>query len=110
MEDYTQGVGRHKGGPTKEGLWKLSKWARGRARKPNEGHHLPALRRLPVDPYVEANAEKATILAERFFPPPAQADLSNIPEGGRGHTGPWPLSLYISSDITGAAIAEVIQS
>ena len=57
---------------------------------------------------MKANAEKATILAERFFPPPAQADLSDVLRGGRGHTGPWPLSLYISSDITGAAIAEVI--
>ena len=75
---------------------------RGTTCRPSEGRRRThTWRQMPRKPRSSPNA---------FFPPPAQADLSDVPGGGRGHTGPWPLSLYISSDVTEATIAEVIQS
>ena len=61
-----------------KGLWHLSKWARERAGKPPVDPHLPALRRDRNAPLAYDNNAKAELLAEKFFPPPAEVDLSDL--------------------------------
>jgi hypothetical protein len=55
----------------------LSRWARRRAGRLRELPHLPPLMRDKHSPSTGDNREKAQILAEKFFPPPEDTDLSN---------------------------------
>jgi hypothetical protein len=79
----------------KGGLWRLSGWARKRAGKARTTPQLPPLRQDPHSPIVDTNEGKASILARRFFPPPAQADLSDINEDM-----PTESPLRIDHDVT----------
>jgi hypothetical protein len=58
-------------------LWKLERWARIRSHAPAEQPKLPQLKRSEGDRPATAHAEKAEILAERFFPNLA-ADLTDV--------------------------------
>jgi len=63
--------------PHNQGLWRMSKWSRRVEGETPGDPHLPALRRTEEDQYTNNNGEKTKILAERFFPSAAQADLQD---------------------------------
>ena len=92
-----------KAGQHNQGLWKLSKWSRQRAGKPPADTHLPGLRRQEQDRHTDKNDEKATILAEKFFPPTPEADLSDIADDAQ-----LKRTLEIASTITPAQLATVV--
>jgi hypothetical protein len=86
------------------GLWKLSRWSRRRAGEAPTMPHLPALRRSPQDQPHEENSDKAKILAEKFFPEPSEADLSDI----TGDASPQR-SIQCPKHITKEELAAVIK-
>src|SRR5205814_9377657 len=87
-----------------EGFWTLSRWSRKKAGKPVNDPHLPALRRSEAEQTTQDNAEKAQILAERFFPPSATADTSDIRE-----TPPLETQIPVDWDVPESTIEEVLQ-
>ena len=60
-------------------MWRLSKWSRNKAGRPVKDPHLPPLRKSPDDPLIIDNEGKANLLISQFYPPPPEADLSDIP-------------------------------
>ena len=59
-------------------IWKIERWARLRSHLPTEPPRLPDLEAEdPLQPIATTHAEKADVLARRFFPNPT-ADLSTI--------------------------------
>lgn len=59
-------------------IWRLQRWARLRSHTPHEPATMPALRRSENAPLsASTHAEKAQVLAARFFPN-IEADLSDI--------------------------------
>lgn len=58
-----------------ERVWKLAKWAKNRA-SPFVAF-TPALKR-PDGSLADTHSEKARLLTSKFFPPPPEADLSDI--------------------------------
>jgi hypothetical protein len=59
-------------------MWKIGKWARLRSHgRPDDVTMPPLSRSEGAEPTAYTHAEKAELLAERFFPSP-QADLSDI--------------------------------
>ena len=59
-------------------IWKIKRWARLRSHLPTEPPRLPDLEAEdPLQPIATTHAEKADVLARRFFPNPT-ADLSTI--------------------------------
>jgi hypothetical protein len=97
VEQTTANVGRGHNA----GLWRLSRWARMKAGRPRELPHLPPLRRDEHSPYPEAE-----ILAEKFFPPPEDADLSDMVEGA-SQTAPG--RIFVERNVTVATMQEVIR-
>ena len=65
--------------PHNQEMWRISKWSRNRAGRPVDDPHLPPLRKSPEDPFVMDNESKANLLISQFYPPPPEADLSDIP-------------------------------
>jgi exonuclease III len=65
--------------PHNQEMWRLSKWSRNKAGRPVEDPHLPPLRKSPDDPLITDNEGKAKLLISQFYPPPPEADLSDIP-------------------------------
>jgi hypothetical protein len=66
---------------TKEGretVWRIAKWARDKAGRAQGPPQLPPLRRDTQSHPTDVFQEKASILTSKFFPPPAQADLSDL--------------------------------
>src|SRR5215469_11237434 len=61
-------------------LWKISKWSRNQAGKPPAAPHLPPLQKTVNHQPTTDFHEKSSILAAKFFPPPAAADLSDLEE------------------------------
>jgi hypothetical protein len=86
------------------GLWTLSKWSRKKAGKPIGDPHLLALRRRPIDQVTTDDIEKAQILAEKFFPPAATADIDNIETAQQPDT-----QIPIDWDVTKDTIEETIR-
>lgn len=59
-------------------IMKIAKWARTKSFLPKERPQFPPLKRGQSDGEAREFAEKVEILRRKFFPPPAQADLSDI--------------------------------
>jgi hypothetical protein len=102
VEQTTANVGRGHNA----GLWRLSRWARRKAGRPRELPHLPPLRRDEHSPYTPDNREKTEILAEKFFPPLEDADLSDMVEGASQSA---PGRIFVGRNVTAAAVREVIR-
>ncbi|KAJ9137654.1 Endonuclease/exonuclease/phosphatase [Pleurostoma richardsiae] len=81
------------------GLWKLVKWAKNRHNETPAG--TPALVR-PDGGLAQQPEEKADVLRQSFFPPPHQADLSDL----EGHEYPTPVEC---PDITEAEIEKAVR-
>ena len=64
--------------PHEKGLWRLSRWGKLHAGKPQASPHIPPLRRSDQEDAHDDNPTKAQILAGKFFPEGGQADLSDI--------------------------------
>jgi hypothetical protein len=60
-----------------QSLWRLMRWSRERAGMP-ACPHIPPLRASANETPVNGDDERMRLLAERFFPPPGEADLSDI--------------------------------
>ena len=88
-------------------VWALARWARLRSHAPTAST-MPPLRRPHDDdnaPAATTHADKARILAEKFFPCPL-ADLSDITDRSwvdRPHPDPVPLN----REVTAEDVAEV---
>ena len=67
----------------------------------------PAAKQDSSSPYVEDNEAKAQMLAERFFPMPVDADLTNITN--EGDQGRQAEHIYIEKEVTVATIQAIIQ-
>jgi len=89
------------------GLWRLSRWARRKAGRPRELPHLPPLRRNDRSPHTGDNKEKARILAERFFPPPENTDLSDTT--GEANQGAPTERICVEASATAAMVQEAIR-
>ena len=89
--------------PHEKGLWRLSRWSKLRAGKPQVSPHIPPLRRSEQDDSCDDNLSKAQILAEKFFPEGGQADLSDIDSEVPTHH-----MLDISSAVTAEQIEQAI--
>ena len=59
-------------------LTKLAKWARLRSQAPKDLPQFPPLKRRGIDGVINEFNEKAEILHAKFFPPPFEADLSDL--------------------------------
>jgi len=87
-------------------VWRVAKWARSKAGKPQGPLQLPPLRKDDRSQPTNQFQEKAHILIDRFFPPPAQADLSDLPVLRRENHQ----TVYsIPSDINWQELAETIR-
>ena len=95
---------------TKTGaLWQISKWVRKKAGRPPEIPQLPPLRSRPnQDPTTDFQA-KADILAARFFPPPVQADLSDL-EASSSLDPDSETGIHIPQEVDSREIEEIINS
>jgi hypothetical protein len=91
--------------PHNKGLWRLSKWSRQTAGKTQAPPQLPPLRRQTGQPLMSEDAEKAQILAEAFYPGPAQADLSDI--ATEEHEEP---TLNINAEVTTKQVETAMNS
>ncbi len=89
--------------PHEKGLWRLSRWSKLRAGKPQASPHIPPLRRSEQDISCDDNPTKAQILAEKFFPEGGQADLSDIDEEASVNH-----MLNISSAVTAEQVEQTI--
>ena len=91
--------------PHNKGLWKLSRWSRCIAGKTHEDPHIPALRRRPEDPGTIDDAERARILAEKFFPQPPQEWRREVAREALANTtqdGGWHVT---SDEVTAVLLA-----
>ncbi len=62
-------------------LWRMAKWSKLKAGKPQPDIHMPSLMGPNSVEPAEKPEDKIAILAEKFFPGPPQADLSDIADG-----------------------------
>ena len=58
-------------------LWQMAKWGKNKSQEPKELPKMPKLRKNGV--VAETFQEKVHMFKEEFFPPPPEADLSDIP-------------------------------
>lgn len=89
--------------PHEKGLWRLSRWSKLGAGKPQKSLHIPPLRRSDQEDAHDDNSTKAQILAEKFFPEGGGADLSDI-----DYEVPANRLLNISSTISAEQIEQAI--
>jgi endonuclease/exonuclease/phosphatase family metal-dependent hydrolase len=68
----------HDAATSPEGIWKLSKWAKDRSHLPRELPKFPALKLPDGTGTASTFDEKVGVLAEQFFPPAPEVDLSDI--------------------------------
>lgn len=62
-----------------KGIWKMVKWAKTKADKPQTTPQCPPLQRSAQESPTFDNNIRTRILADKFFPPPEEADLADIP-------------------------------
>ena len=89
--------------PHEKGLWRLSRWSKLRAGKPQASPHIPPLRRTDQEVSDNNNSVKAQILAEKFFSEGGQADLSDTTE-----TPSPPGLLNIPSAVTAEQVKQAM--
>ena len=73
--DFRRGV--HEAGESQKGIWGLAKWARQDSMNPKPLPKFPALKRGDTT-MARSFEDKVGVLRKTFFPPPPQADLSDI--------------------------------
>jgi exonuclease III len=83
-------------------LWRLAKWARTAAKEPAAPPQFPPLRDGNGTLHAD-NGKKAAILAERFYPPPREADLSDIPQTT------YPPPVNISQEVTVEVVTKALK-
>jgi hypothetical protein len=90
----------HRASQNPNGLWRLAKWARLKSHLPREPPGLPPLQ-AGGGRLTNVFEEKVEILRRRFYPSPADADLSDLNE-----TTPDPveISMNVSEDEVRTAI------
>ncbi len=59
-------------------IWRFAKWARTESQLPKKLPQFPSLKRSDTDHMATTFEEKTEILRGKFFPPPPQADVSDI--------------------------------
>jgi hypothetical protein len=64
--------------------------------------HLPPLRPDEDSPFTGDNKEKARILAEKFFPPPEDADLSDM--AGAGNQDALRERIWVERSVTASIV------
>ena len=87
-------------------LWRLSKWSRKKAGKVKELPQLPPLRRTAQETPTADFAQKATILAAKFFPKPVQVDLSDLTRESEDYRERYK----VSQDVSTWDIEEILKS
>lgn len=73
--DFRRGV--HEAGESQKGIWGLAKWARQNSMNPKPLPKFPALKDGEAD-LAGSFEGKVKVLRRTFFPPPPQADLTDI--------------------------------
>ena len=84
-------------------IWRLAKWARTGALEATPPPQFPPLRDA-TGTLKTSNKDNAEILADTLYPPPGEADLTDI-------TGTnYPLEVEMKDEITGADVSRAIKS
>ena len=86
-------------------IWTLSRWVRRKAGMPPAPPQIPPLRHTPDAETTTSFQGKADILKNRFFPPPTQADLSDIDQARHA----YPPSITVDKEITRSHIEDTIK-
>src|SRR6266480_335715 len=87
----------------KKGLWHMAKWAKTKANQPQTTPQFPPLQEGPDTTPTFDNTTRARILAKKFFPPPEEADLSNI----QGYT--YPQEIDVPQEIKEEMIKDALR-
>ena len=87
----------------KKGLWHMAKWAKTKANQPQTTPQFPPLQEGPDTTPTFDNTTRARILAKKFFPPPEEADLSNI----QGYT--YPQEIDVPQEVTEEMIKDALR-
>jgi exonuclease III len=85
----------------RDDIWNLAKWARTKAQDTPELPQIPALR--DGEGWARERNEKERVLFQRFFPPPPEVDLTDIPEAT------YPDQIHQTEEITEEEISWIIQ-
>ena len=74
--DFRRAV--HEAAESSKGIWSLAKWGRERSMLPRQIPKFPVLKKKTQEEVAETFEEKVTVLRDTFFPPPPEADLTDI--------------------------------
>ncbi len=86
-----------------KGIWHMAKWAKTKANQPQTTPQFPPLQEGPETIPTYDNTIRAKILAKKFFPPPEEADLSDV-QGSA-----YPQEVNVPQEITEEMIRNALK-